>query len=64
MTEEEHDSTAAERGNDRKHRARDFLRRPALLDVQNQLTQSRAALAQSLVSIYKALGGGWRAEPR
>lgn len=30
MTEEEHDSSAAEGGNDRKHRARDFLRRPAV----------------------------------
>ena len=35
-----------------------------LLDVQNQLTQSRAALTQALVSVYKALGGGWRVEPQ
>jgi NodT family efflux transporter outer membrane factor (OMF) lipoprotein len=35
-----------------------------LLDVENQLAQSRAALAQSLVSVYKALGGGWHVEPR
>ncbi|HVY80636.1 MAG TPA: efflux transporter outer membrane subunit [Steroidobacteraceae bacterium] len=35
-----------------------------LLDVENELAQSRAALAQSLVSVYKALGGGWRVEPR
>jgi membrane fusion protein (multidrug efflux system) len=30
MTEEEHDSSAAEGGKDRKHGARDFLRRPAV----------------------------------
>jgi len=30
-----------------------------LLDVQDQLARSRLALAQSLVSVYKALGGGW-----
>jgi NodT family efflux transporter outer membrane factor (OMF) lipoprotein len=35
-----------------------------LLDVQNQLAQSRGAVAQSLVSVYKALGGGWHVEPR
>jgi NodT family efflux transporter outer membrane factor (OMF) lipoprotein len=34
-----------------------------LLDVQNQLTQSRAALSQALVSVYKALGGGWHVDP-
>jgi outer membrane protein TolC len=34
-----------------------------LLDVENQLAQSRGALAQSLVSVYKALGGGWQVEP-
>jgi outer membrane protein TolC len=33
-----------------------------LLDVENQLAQSRAGLAQSLVSVYKALGGGWHVE--
>ena len=30
-----------------------------LLNAQDQLTQSRQALAQDLVSLYKALGGGW-----
>jgi NodT family efflux transporter outer membrane factor (OMF) lipoprotein len=30
-----------------------------LLDVQNQIAQSRLALAQSTVSLFKALGGGW-----
>ena len=33
-----------------------------LLDVQNQIAQSRMAVAQTLVSLYKALGGGWRVE--
>ena len=32
-----------------------------LLDVQNQIAQSRLALAQSMVSLFKALGGGWAA---
>jgi outer membrane protein, multidrug efflux system len=30
-----------------------------LLDVQNQIAQTRLALAQSTVSLFKALGGGW-----
>ena len=30
-----------------------------LLDVQNQIAQSRLSLAQSMVSLFKALGGGW-----
>jgi NodT family efflux transporter outer membrane factor (OMF) lipoprotein len=30
-----------------------------LLDVQNQVTESRLALAQSTVFLFKALGGGW-----
>lgn len=30
-----------------------------LLDAEDQLTQSRQQLAQNLVSLYKALGGGW-----
>jgi outer membrane protein TolC len=34
-----------------------------LLNVEDQLAQSRGALAQSLVSVYKALGGGWHVEP-
>ena len=33
----------------------------ALLNAEDQLTQSDAAVATDLVSIYKALGGGWRA---
>lgn len=32
-----------------------------LLNAQDQLTQSRQQLAQNLVSLYKALGGGWSA---
>jgi multidrug efflux system outer membrane protein len=31
-----------------------------LLDTQDQLAQSRMALDQNLVSVYKALGGGWK----
>jgi multidrug efflux system outer membrane protein len=30
-----------------------------LLNAQDALTQSRQQLAQNLVSLYKALGGGW-----
>jgi multidrug resistance efflux pump len=30
----------------------------ALLDVQNQIAQTRLALGQSTVSLFKALGGG------
>jgi NodT family efflux transporter outer membrane factor (OMF) lipoprotein len=30
-----------------------------LLNAQDELTQSRQQLAQNLVSLYKALGGGW-----
>jgi NodT family efflux transporter outer membrane factor (OMF) lipoprotein len=30
-----------------------------LLNAEDQLTQSRQQLAQNLVSLYKALGGGW-----
>ena len=29
------------------------------LTAEDQLTQSRQQLAQNLVSLYKALGGGW-----
>lgn len=32
-----------------------------LLDTQDQTAQSQQALAQALVSVYKALGGGWSA---
>ncbi|HEX4740318.1 MAG TPA: efflux transporter outer membrane subunit [Caulobacteraceae bacterium] len=32
----------------------------ALLNAEDQLTQSDAAVASDLVSVYKALGGGWR----
>jgi len=32
----------------------------ALLDVRGQLVESRMALAQDVVSLYKALGGGWQ----
>jgi outer membrane protein TolC len=32
-----------------------------LLTAQDQVAQSRQALAQDLVSVYKALGGGWNA---
>ncbi|HEY4112614.1 MAG TPA: efflux transporter outer membrane subunit [Rhizomicrobium sp.] len=32
-----------------------------LLNAQDQLMQSRQAFAQDLVSLYKALGGGWNA---
>jgi outer membrane protein, multidrug efflux system len=32
-----------------------------LLDTQDQTAQSQQALAQALVSVYKALGGGWDA---
>jgi outer membrane protein TolC len=34
----------------------------ALLASQDQLTQSNAQVATDLVSIYKALGGGWSTE--
>jgi multidrug efflux system outer membrane protein len=34
-----------------------------LLNAEDQLTQSRQALAQDLVSVYKALGGGWFVAP-
>jgi multidrug efflux system outer membrane protein len=33
----------------------------ALLNAQDQAAQSRAALSADLVSLYKALGGGWAA---
>jgi NodT family efflux transporter outer membrane factor (OMF) lipoprotein len=33
------------------------------LTAQDQLAQSTQALAQDLVSLYKALGGGWTEEP-
>lgn len=33
-----------------------------LLGAEDQLTESRQALAQDLVSLYKALGGGWAVE--
>ena len=36
----------------------------ALLQNQDQLTQADGALAQDVVSIYKALGGGWSADPK
>ncbi len=32
-----------------------------LLQAQGQIVQSRMALAQAAVSVYKALGGGWQA---
>jgi outer membrane protein, multidrug efflux system len=32
----------------------------ALLNAEDQLTQSDAAVASDLVSVYKAPGGGWR----
>jgi len=31
----------------------------ALLDSQNRLSNARSAAATSLISLYKALGGGW-----
>jgi len=31
-----------------------------LLDTQNQLAQSDGSLDRNLVSLYKALGGGWK----
>ncbi len=31
----------------------------ALLNAQDQLTQSDAQIVTDLVAIYKALGGGW-----
>ncbi len=34
-----------------------------LLDAQNQLVQSRLALGQAGVSLYKALGGDWQGTP-
>ena len=33
----------------------------ALLNAEDQLTQSDAQVATDLVAIYKALGGGWSA---
>jgi len=33
-----------------------------LLNAADQLTQRRQALAQDLVALYKALGGGWSSE--
>jgi outer membrane protein TolC len=33
----------------------------ALLTAQDQVAQSQQTLAQDLVSLYKALGGGWNA---
>ncbi len=33
------------------------------LTAEDQLAQSRQALAADLVSLYKALGGGWSAKP-
>ena len=32
-----------------------------LLDQQDALAQSQGAVGTSLVAVYKALGGGWRA---
>jgi hypothetical protein len=32
-----------------------------LLNAQDQVAQSQQTLAQDLVSLYKALGGGWNA---
>jgi outer membrane protein TolC len=32
------------------------------LDVEDKLAQSQAALSANLVSVYKALGGGWKDE--
>jgi outer membrane protein TolC len=31
-----------------------------LLDTRNQLAQSDGSLDRNLVSLYKALGGGWK----
>jgi outer membrane protein TolC len=31
-----------------------------VLDAQNQLAQSDGSLDRDLVSLYKALGGGWK----
>jgi outer membrane protein TolC len=31
----------------------------ALLNAQSQLIQSKQALAQNMVAVYKAIGGGW-----
>jgi outer membrane protein TolC len=35
----------------------------ALLNSRDQLTQSDAQSLSDLVSVYKALGGGWTAGP-
>ena len=35
----------------------------SLLDVEDQLAQSRVAVAQFLIDIHLALGGGWQSEP-
>lgn len=34
----------------------------SLLNAEDQVVQSRQALAQNLVAVYKALGGGWNAD--
>ncbi len=35
----------------------------SLLDVEDQLAQSRVAVAQFLIDIHLALGGGWQSQP-
>jgi multidrug efflux system outer membrane protein len=40
----------------------DFER--ATAELEDQLTQSRAAITTNLVALYRALGGGWEAAPR
>ena len=35
----------------------------ALAELEDELAQSDAAIATSLVALYKALGGGWEDEP-
>jgi outer membrane protein TolC len=35
----------------------------ALLDAEDQLTQSDAAVSSDLIAVYKALGGGWSQAP-
>lgn len=46
------------------HGLRDFLyvldAQRALLDLEDHLAQSRAAVTANLIRLYKALGGGWR----
>jgi outer membrane protein TolC len=41
-----------------------LLSQRALYQAQDQLIQSRQNVATSLAALYKALGGGWQAEPQ